>query len=426
MSEHTRVPSATSPVTSRLGLDATRVKRDFPALERIVNGHLITYLDSAASSQRPWAVLKAMDRYYETTHANVHRGVYTTAVEATERYEGARSIFARFVNACSTNEIIFTKNVTEALNLVAQSWGNANVHAGDVIVYTEMEHHANLVPWQMLAARTGAVLRYVPITDDGQLDLSDLDALLDGAKVFAFTAASNVLGTLNPVRQLADAAHKAGAIAVCDAAQLAPHMTMDVAAMGVDFAGITGHKMCGPTGVGVLWGREALLDAMPPFLGGGDMINDVRIDGFTPNELPWKFEAGTPPIAEVIGLGAACEYLSELSLDDVRTHEIDLTGYAMDLLEARFGDRLTIHGPRDPVARMGVLSMALSGVHPHDISQVLDQQGVCVRASHHCAKPLMRRLGVGATARASFYVYTERHDVDTLAQALGAASDFFN
>ena len=426
MSEHTRVPSATSPVTAPLGLDATRVKRDFPALERIVNGHLITYLDSAASSQRPWAVLKAMDRYYETTHANVHRGVYTTAVEATERYEGARSIFARFVNACSTNEIIFTKNVTEALNLVAQSWGNANVHAGDVIVYTEMEHHANLVPWQMLAARTGAVLRYVPITDDGQLDLSDLDALLDGAKVFAFTAASNVLGTLNPVRQLADAAHKAGAIAVCDAAQLAPHMTMDVAAMGVDFAGITGHKMCGPTGVGVLWGREALLDAMPPFLGGGDMINDVRIDGFTPNELPWKFEAGTPPIAEVIGLGAACDYLSELSLDEVRTHEIDLTGYAMDLLEARFGDRLTIHGPRDPVARMGVLSMALSGVHPHDISQVLDQQGVCVRASHHCAKPLMRRLGVGATARASFYVYTERHDVDTLAQALGAASDFFN
>ena len=401
------------------------IKRDFPALERIVNGHLITYLDSAASSQKPWAVLRAMDNYYETTHANVHRGVYTTAVEATERYEGARVIFARFLNANTKREVIFTKNVTESLNLVAQSWGNANVGPGDAILYTEMEHHANLVPWQMLAARTGAVLRFVPVTDDGHLDLSNLDALLDGAKVFAFTAASNVLGTINPVRQLADAAHRAGAIAVCDAAQLAPHMTMDVQAMGVDFAGITGHKMCGPTGVGVLWGRESLLDAMPPFLGGGDMINDVRIDGFTPNELPWKFEAGTPPIAEVIGLGAACDYLSGLVLDDVRAHEIDLTGYAMNVLEARFGNRLKIHGPRDPNARMGVLSLALEGVHPHDISQVLDQQGVCVRAGHHCAKPLMRRLGVGATARASFYVYNERRDVDTLAEALSSASDFF-
>ena len=406
-------------------LDANCTKRDFPALERIVNGHLITYLDSAASSQKPWAVLRAMDNYYETTHANVHRGVYTTAVEATERYEGARVIFARFLNANSKREVIFTKNVTESLNLVAQSWGNTNVGPGDAILYTEMEHHANLVPWQMLAARTGAVLRYVPVTDDGHLDLSNLDALLDGAKVFAFTAASNVLGTINPVRQLADAAHRAGAIAVCDAAQLAPHMTMDVQAMGVDFAGITGHKMCGPTGVGVLWGRESLLDAMPPFLGGGDMINDVRIDGFTPNELPWKFEAGTPPIAEVIGLGAACDYLSGLVLDDVRAHEVDLTGYAMNVLEARFGDRLKIHGPRDPNARTGVLSLALEGVHPHDISQVLDQQGVCVRAGHHCAKPLMRRLGVGATARASFYVYNERRDVDTLAEALSSASDFF-
>ena len=406
-------------------LAANCIKRDFPALERIVNGHLITYLDSAASSQKPWAVLRAMDNYYETTHANVHRGVYTTAVEATERYEGARVIFARFLNANTKREVIFTKNVTESLNLVAQSWGNANVGPGDAILYTEMEHHANLVPWQMLAARTGAVLRYVPVTDDGHLDLSNLDALLDGAKVFAFTAASNVLGTINPVRQLADAAHRAGAIAVCDAAQLAPHMTMDVQAMGVDFAGITGHKMCGPTGVGVLWGRESLLDAMPPFLGGGDMITDVHIDGFTPNELPWKFEAGTPPIAEVIGLGAACDYLSGLVLDDVRAHEIDLTGYAMNVLEARFGDRLKIHGPRDPSTRMGVLSIALEGIHPHDISQVLDQRGVCVRAGHHCAKPLMRRLGVGATARASFYVYNERHDVDTLAEALSSASDFF-
>ena len=406
-------------------LDTQFVKRDFPALERIVNGYPITYLDSAASSQKPWAVLKGMERYYETTHANVHRGVYTTAVEATELYEGARAKFATFINAHNTREVIFTKNVTEALNLVAQSWGNANVKAGDAIVYTEMEHHANLVPWQMLAVRTGAELRYIPITDDGLLDLTNLDRLLDGAKVLAVTAASNVLGTLNPIPQLVEAAHRAGAIVVCDAAQLAPHLAMDVQAMGVDFAGITGHKMCGPTGVGVLWGREELLDAMPPFLGGGDMITDVRIDGFTPNELPWKFEAGTPPIAEVIGLGYACDYLTGLDLAAVRAHEIELTSHAMDLLEARFGDRLTIHGPRDPHARMGVLSMALEGVHPHDISQVLDQRGVCVRASHHCAKPLMRRLGVGATARASFYVYNDRRDVDTLADALALASDFF-
>lgn len=407
------------------GFDAQRVKKDFPALERIVNGHQITYLDSAASSQKPWAVLRAMDRYYETTHANVHRGVYTTAAEATELYEAARATVAGFLNAPSSREILFSKNVTESLNLVAHSWGSANVRAGDAIVYTEMEHHANLVPWQMLAARTGAVLRHIPVTDDGLLDLSNLDRLLDGAKVLAVTAASNVLGTLNPIPELAAAAHRAGAVLVCDAAQMAPHMAMDVQALGADFVGITGHKMCGPTGVGVLWGRTELLDAMPPFLGGGDMITDVRIDGFVPNELPYKFEAGTPPIAEVIGLGEACRYLQALDLNCVRAHEIEITRYALGALKDRFGDALAVHGPSDPGARVGVISFALEGVHPHDISQVLDQHGVCVRAGHHCAKPLMRRLGVGSTARASFYVYNDTGDVDRLVDALASASDFF-
>ena len=290
-------------------------------------------------------------------------------------------------------------------------------HGGHVVAPTNMYYAARL--WLQKLEAKGRI----------SLSLTGLDmasAIEPGkTELVWIETPSNPMWDVSDIAGVAEIAHRAGAIAVCDAAQLAPHMTMDVQLMGVDFAGITGHKMCGPTGVGVLWGRESLLDAMPPFLGGGDMINDVRIDGFTPNELPWKFEAGTPPIAEVIGLGAACDYLSGLVLDDVRAHEIDLTGYAMNVLEARFGNRLKIHGPRDPNARMGVLSLALEGVHPHDISQVLDQQGVCVRAGHHCAKPLMRRLGVGATARASFYVYNERRDVDTLAEALSSASDFF-
>jgi cysteine desulfurase/selenocysteine lyase len=308
---------------------------------------------------------------------------------------------------------------------VASSWGRSNLRAGDAIVLTEMEHHANLVPWLMLKEELGIELRYIGVGDDGLLDLSNLDQLLDGAKLLGVTAASNVLGTLNPIRPLADAAHAAGAVVVVDGAQYVPHMTTDVQALGADLFAFTGHKMLGPTGVGVLWGREELLEAMPPFLGGGDMIRDVRLDGFTPNELPWKFEAGTPPIAEVIGLGVACDELERYGLDAIRAHEKRVTGYAIRTLTDRFGDDLVVHGPLDVEQRGGVLSFAFKGLHPHDISQVLDESGVCVRAGHHCAKPLMRRLGVGATARASFYVYNDEADVDALADALHACAEFF-
>jgi len=403
-------------------LDVQAVRKDFPLFD---HHEKLVFLDSAASSQKPRAVLDAMAEYYETTHANVHRGVYAIAEEATARYEGARARIGRFIGAPSERGVLISKNVTESLNLVAQAWGRANLSAGDVVVLTEMEHHANLVPWLMLKEQVGIELRYIGLTDDGQLDLSNLDQLLDGAKLLGVTATSNVLGTINPVRQLSDAAHAAGAVVVVDGAQYTPHQRTDVVALGADFFAFTGHKMLGPTGVGVLWGREELLEAMPPFLGGGDMIRDVRLDGFTPNELPWKFEAGTPPIAEVIGLGVACDELDRYGLDAVREHERQVTGYAIRTLSERFGDDLVVHGPLDPELRAGVLSFAFKGLHPHDVSQVLDESGVCVRAGHHCAKPLMRCLGVGATARASFYVYNDESDVDALADALERCSDFF-
>jgi cysteine desulfurase/selenocysteine lyase len=409
-----------------MSLDVAAVKKDFPILERRVHGKRLVFLDSAASSQRPRAVLDAMDHYYETTHANVHRGVYTIAEEATAMYEAARSRIGRFVGASSTREVIFTKNVTESLNLVVGSWGRANLGPADVVLLTEMEHHANIVPWQILRSQIGFELRYLPITDDGLLELSGLDRALDGVKLVGVTAVSNVLGTINPIRRIADAAHAAGALVLVDGAQLTPHSRTDVAAMGADFYGFTGHKMLGPTGIGVLWGREELLEAMPPFLGGGDMIRDVRLDGFEPNELPWKFEAGTPPIAEVIGLAAAVDYLQDIGLDDILAHERALTSYALRSLPDRYGHDFTVHGPTDPALRAGVFSFGFKGIHPHDLSQVLDQSGVCVRAGHHCAKPLMRRLGVGATARASWYVYNDEADIDALSDALTHASDLFS
>ncbi len=405
-------------------LDVERVRKDFPIYDTFA-GRPFVFLDSAASSQKPRAVLDAMNNYYETTHANVHRGVYAIAEHATELYEGSRAKIARFIGASSSSEVIFAKNVTETLNLVAQSWGRANLGPGDAVLLTEMEHHANIVPWLMLAEQVGFELRYLGITKEGLLDLSDLDAKLHGVKLVGLTAMSNVLGTLNPVRHIADAAHAAGAVVVVDAAQYTPHLRTNVVELGADFLGFTGHKMLGPTGIGVLWGRTELLDAMPPFLGGGDMIRDVRLDGFTPNELPWKFEAGTPPIAEAIGLGAAIDELERYDLDAIRAHEIQVTGYAIRSLTDRFGDDFTVHGPLDPTLRGGVMSFAFKGIHPHDISQVLDQSGVCVRAGHHCAKPLMRRLNVSATARASFYVYNNEDDVDVLADALVAVADLF-
>ena len=408
-----------------MALDVDRVKKDFPILDQQVHGRRLVYLDSASSAQKPQSVLDTMEQYYETTHANVHRGVYSIAEKATTMYEEARAKVARFVGAPSTSEILFTKNVTEALNLVARAWGQANLRAGDVVVLTEMEHHANIVPWLILKDLVGIELRYLPIDGDGFLVLDDLDRTLDGAKLLGVTAMSNVLGTLNPVRHLADAAHAAGALVVVDAAQYVPHLPTDVTALGADFVGFTGHKMLGPTGIGCLWGKHEILQEMPPFLGGGEMIRDVRLDGFTVTELPWKFEAGTPPIAEAIGLGAAVDYLEALTMEAVRAHEIELTRYALATLEDRFGASITIHGPRDAEARGGVISFTYKDVHPHDISQVLDEAGVCVRAGHHCAKPLMRNLGVGATARASLYVYNDEADVDALADALAGADALF-
>ena len=367
-----------------------------------------------------------MRTYDETTHANVHRGVYTIAEEATRRFEAARAAVGRFIGAPDpAREVIFTKNATEALNLVVHTWGRATLQPGDAVVLTEMEHHANIVPWQMLAAERGLELRWIGTDDDGRLVLDDLDALLDGAKALAVTCMSNVLGTINPVAELAAAAHAAGAVVVADACQSVPHLPTDVVALGADFVAFSGHKMCGPTGIGVLWGRHDLLATLPPFLGGGEMILDVRKDGFTPNEIPWRFEAGTPPITEAIGLGAAVAYLEGVSMAAVRAHDVALTRYAMDALADRFGAGLRIFGPADPEARGGVLSFALGDVHPHDISQILDEYGVCVRAGHHCAKPLMRRLGVPATARASFALYNDEADVDTLVDALDAAARFF-
>ncbi|PLS75211.1 MAG: cysteine desulfurase [Actinobacteria bacterium] len=406
-------------------LDVAVVKKDFPILDQQVHGRRLVFLDSAASAQKPQVVLDAMRHYYETTHANVHRGVYGLAEEATALYEGAREKVGRFIGARSSREVLFSKNATESINLVAHAWGRANLRAGDAVLLSEIEHHANLVPWLILKDALGLELRYLPLGDDGQLDLTHLDELLAGVKLVGVTALSNVLGTIPPVRRIADAAHAAGAVVVVDGSQYVPHVATDVEALGADFLAFTGHKMVGPTGIGVLWGREELLDAMPPFLGGGDMIRDVRLDGFVVNDLPWKFEAGTPPIAEAVGLGAAVDYLEGLGLEAVREHEIALTGYALRTLDARLGDDITIYGPSDPASRGGVLSFSYKDIHPHDISQVLDSQGVCVRAGHHCAKPLMRRLGVGATARASFYLYNDETDVDALADALSAASDLF-
>jgi len=407
-----------------MALDPTVIKKDFPILDRLVHGKRMVYLDSASSSQKPTAVIEAMSRYYETTHANVHRGVYTIAEEATGLFEAGRASVAKFVGAADTSEVVFTKNVTEAINLVAYSWGRRYLNAGDVVVLTEMEHHSNLVPWLALRAERGIELRYLRVTDDGLLDLSNLEETLDQAKLLGVTAVSNVLGTINPIRLLADAAHSAGALVLVDGAQLAPHLPTDVRALGVDFFGLTGHKMLGPTGIGALWARAELLEAMPPFLGGGEMIRDVRLDGFTPNDIPWKFEAGTPPIAEVVGLSAAIDYLTAIGLPAVRDHERDLTAYALTALQDRYPD-LVVHGPLDPSLRGGVISFNYKDVHPHDLSQVLDESGVCVRAGHHCAKPLMRRLGVGATARASFSVYNDGADVDALVDALATADRLF-
>ncbi len=406
-------------------LDAAVIKKQFPLLQREVNGLPLVYLDSANSSQKPQTVIDTMTTFMEQSYAPINRSAYYLAAAATDAYEGAREKVQRFINARRAHEVIFTKNATEGLNLVAYAWGRANLKAGDVVVLTHMEHHANIVPWQMLVQDKGIVLRWVPLTDDGQLDLANLPELLAGAKVFGFTAMSNVMGTITPTQQLCAAAHAAGAIAVVDACQYVPHNVTDVQAWGADFIAFSSHKMCGPSGIGVLWGREELLEAMPPFLGGGNMILDVRLDGFTCAELPAKYEAGTPPITEAVGLGAAVDFLNEIGMVNVRQHEIEVAGYAMRTLRERFGDDIRLHGPTNVEVRGATFSLEFRGIHPHDLSQVLDQRNVCVRAGHHCAKPLMRELGVHATARASFYLYNDTSDVDALADALDSASDIF-
>ena len=405
--------------------DVATIRKDFPVLHRLVNDKPLVYLDSANTSQKPQVVIDALSHFMETGYAPINRSAYQLAAEATDAYEATRSALATFINAPKANEVVFTKNATEALNLVIMSWGRANLSAGDAVLLTHMEHHANIVPWHMLVAERGIQLRWVPLTSDGQLDLTNLDGLLKDVKAFSFTSMSNVLGTINPVQRLCAAAHKVGAIAIVDACQSVPHQPTDVQAWDADFAVFSSHKMCGPSGVGVLWGRESLLEAMPPFLGGGNMIADVRLDGFTTAEVPAKFEAGTPAIAEVVALGSAVKYLKDLGMNNVRQHEIELSTYVLNTLNARFGNDITIHGPTNPELRGATFSFAFRGIHPHDLSQVLDQTNVCVRAGHHCAKPLMKILGANATVRASFYLYNTTQEADALADALDSASDIF-
>ncbi|MBF8283116.1 MAG: cysteine desulfurase/selenocysteine lyase [Anaerolineales bacterium] len=397
--------------------DAAQRRADFPILTREVRpGVPVVYLDSTATSQKPLTVIEAMNNYYRLSNANVHRGIHALAEEATALYEGGRERVAKFINARTTKEIIFTRNTSEAINLVAYSWGRANIRAGDVIVLTEMEHHSNLVPWQMLAAERGARLEFIPVTDGGELDLSTLDRLLAlSPKLVCFTHMSNVLGTINPVTEIAAKAHAAGALVLVDGAQSVPHLPVDVQTLGADFLAFSAHKMCGPTGIGVLWGRQALLEEMPPFLGGGDMIKRVYLREFKPNALPYKFEAGTPAIAEAIGFGAAVDYLSSVGREAIQAHEQEIIAYAIERLEEVPG--VKVYGP--PAEKKGgVAAFTLNGIHPHDIAQVLDRDGIAIRAGHHCAMPLHDRYQLTATARASFYLYNTPQEVDKLIEGL--------
>ena len=404
-------------------LDTRAVARRFPILARTVNGHRLVYLDNAATAQKPDTVIAALVRYYSHTNANVHRGVHTLAEEATAAYEGCRERVARFVNAPDPRGVVILRNATEAINLVARSWG-ATLAAGDEVLLSEMEHHSNLVPWIMLARERGVVLRHVPIGDDGELDMAAFARLLTPrTRIVALTAMSNVLGTITPVAEIAAAAHRVGAVVAIDGAQSVPHMPVDFQALGIDFLAFSGHKAYGPTGVGFLVGKLDLLDRMEPVLGGGEMIREVRLDWASWNDVPHRFEAGTPNIADAAAFPAALDLLEELGMDAVRAHEIEVVGYALERLSSL--GWLQLHGPLDPERRSGLVSFFDPEVHPHDLAQILDTRGIAVRAGHHCAQPLMRRLGVPATARASFGVYTDRDDVDALVDGLVAARRYF-
>jgi cysteine desulfurase/selenocysteine lyase len=410
-------------------LDVERVRKDFPALERLVHDDRpLVYLDNAATSQKPRQVLDALEDYYARHNANVHRGIHVLAEEATALYEGARDKVAAFVKAADRSEIVFTKNSTEALNLAANviAWAETptRLRAGDEVVITEMEHHSNIVPWQMVTRRTGATLSWFGLTDDGRLDLSDIDRVItERTKVVSFVLVSNILGTVNPAEQIVRRAREVGALVVVDASQAAPHMPLDVQALGADLVAFTGHKMCGPTGIGVLWGRQELLEELPPFMGGGEMIEMVTMASSTYAGLPHKFEAGTPPIAQAVGLGAAVDYLSALGMDKVAEHEHLITAYALDRLQAV--DGLRVIGPRTAQDRGAAISFALGDLHPHDVGQVLDELGIAVRVGHHCARPVCQRFGVPATTRASFYLYSTTAEVDALVDGLEHVKRFF-
>jgi cysteine desulfurase/selenocysteine lyase len=403
--------------------EVSLIRADFPILKERPHGKPLVFLDSAASSQKPVQVIEAMDDYYRRYHANIHRGIYHISELATEAYEEARAKVARFIGSPCAAECIFVRNATEGLNLVAYAWGRHNIRKGDVILTTEMEHHSNLVPWQILAQEREATLRFVPITEDGRLDLTHLDNLLDGAKLFAFTAVSNTLGTINPVKELSARARTAGALSVVDACQAVPRMPVDINDWNCDFIAFSSHKMLGPTGIGVLWGRKELLDAMPPFLAGGGMINVVGYEKSTYADVPARFEAGTPAIAEAIGLAAAVDYLETIGMERVHAYEMTLARIALDKLSRE--SHVTIYGPGIK-HRTGVISMTVGDIHAHDLASILDREGICVRAGHHCNQPLMEKLGVPATTRASFYIYNTAAEIDALIAGIRLAKRIFH
>ncbi len=403
--------------------DIVTLRREFPILNQAVNGKTLAFLDSAASSQKPRRVIDCLEDYYRRYNANVHRGIYRLSEEATFAFERARGKVARFINARSQREIVFVRNTTEAINLVARSWGDANLREGDRILLSIMEHHSNLVPWQMLAQRTGAKLEFLPIDGEGRLALDNLDAQLEGVRLVAITQQSNVLGTINPVAEIAQRAHAVGALVLVDGAQSVPHMPVDVQALDIDFLAFSGHKMCGPTGIGVLWGRRAILEQMPPFLGGGSMIKVVGLYESTYADIPARFEAGTPAIAEAIALGEAVDFLQEIGMDRIYAHERDLLGYALERLTEIEG--LRVYGPTTTEMRGGAVSFTLEGAHPHDVAAVLDGEGIAVRAGHHCAQPLHAHYDIPATTRASFYLYNIPEEIDRLVAALHKARTLF-
>jgi cysteine desulfurase/selenocysteine lyase len=405
-------------------LNVQEIRKDFPILQRMTHDSVpLVYLDSTATSQKPSAVLEAMDRYYRMSNANIHRGVHTLAEEATALYEEAREKIAKFINAKSARQIIYTRNTTESINLVAYSWARANLKAGDLVVLTEMEHHSNLVPWHMLQVERGIELDFIPVTESGLLDLDAYQTLLARSpKLVSFTHMSNVLGTINPAAGIIRLAHEAGAVTLVDAAQSVPHLNVDVQALDADFLAFSAHKMCGPTGIGALYGKADILEKMPPFLGGGDMIKEVKLRSFKANSLPHKFEAGTPAIAEAVGFGAAVDYLTSIGMENIAAHEHEITEYALERLEEIQG--MKVFGP-DAQRKGGVAAFTLEGVHPHDVAQILDKDGIAVRAGHHCAQPLHEKFGIPATSRASFYLYNTKDEVDLLVNGIFKVKEVF-